>query len=556
MQTKGTFMTASTEPGPVYRDIREYLGELDRRGLLRRVSRTTNKDTEVMPLVRWQFRGLETAQRTGWLFENLTDSRGRAFDASVAVAVLGASPQVYAAAIGVDSPEKIAAKWLHAQKHPVAPVTISAAEAPVKQNIVTGSDLLDCGGVDRFPVTVTNPGSDASAYFSAPIWITKDPETGVYNAGTYRVMVKAADRLGVLMLSGQDGRAHWEKARALGQPLEAVLILSAPPALSLCSANKLDLSEYDVAGALNGAPLELVPAETVELLIPAAAEIAIEGRFRTDVLEMEGPFGEYGGYVGAHDYQMLFEVSAITHRTSPVLQAFISEMPPSESSMMRKFGFEGFLTNELAPKSPNLRKVSIPEISGSAQVAVIELHDPVPGEAWNTLRAVAAARNVPAFKWVIAVDDDIDSNELDSVLWALSYRVQPHKDIQIHRGRNTDLDPSGAPVDASFADRTYPDSLGGSQILIDATRNWAYPPVSLPSHDLMAHAKHVWEDELHLPELTPRQPWHGYQLGYWPDRWAHAAQRAVDGEYLDTGKEYESLRTRSSYFDDGIVRQP
>ena len=184
------------------------------------------------------------------------------------------------------------------------------------------------------------------------------------------------------MLSGQDGRAHWEKARALGQPLEAVLILSPPPALSLCSVNKLDLSEYDAARAqwcIAGSG----SAETVDLLIPAAAEFPFEGRFRTDILEMEGPFGVYGGYVGAHDYQMLFEVSAITHRTSPVLQAFISEMPPSESSMMRKFGFEGFLANELAPKSPNLRKVSIPEISGSAQVAVIELHDPVPGEAWT-----------------------------------------------------------------------------------------------------------------------------------------------------------------------------
>jgi 3-polyprenyl-4-hydroxybenzoate decarboxylase len=89
------FMTASSAPAPIYRDIRDYLGELDRRGLLRRVARTTNKDTEVMPLVRWQFRGLAAAQRKGWLFENLTDSRGRTFDASVAVAILGASPQVY-----------------------------------------------------------------------------------------------------------------------------------------------------------------------------------------------------------------------------------------------------------------------------------------------------------------------------------------------------------------------------------------------------------------------------------------------------------------------------
>jgi 4-hydroxy-3-polyprenylbenzoate decarboxylase len=549
-------MTTSTRPDPVYRDIRAYLGELDRRGLLRRVERPTNKDTEVMPLVRWQFRGLDAAQRTGWLFDNLTDSRGRSFDASVAVAILGASPQVYAAAMGVNAPDEIAAKWLFAQQHPVPPITVAAADAAVKENIITGADLLDSGGVDRFPVTVTNPGSDASAYFSAPIWITKDPETGVYNAGTYRVMVKAADRLGVLMLSGQDGRGHFEKARALGQPLEAVLVLSPPPALSLCSVNKLDLPEYDVAGALNGAPLEVVAAETVDLLIPAAAEIAIEGRFRTDILEMEGPFGEYGGYVGAHDYQMLFEVSAITHRSAPVLQAFISEMPPSESSMLRKFGFEGFLANELGPKAPNLRKVSIPEISGSAQVAVIELHNPVPGEAWNALRAAASARNVPAFKWVIAVDDDIDSNDLDSVLWALSFRVQPHKDIQIQRGRNTDLDPSAAPVDASFSARTYPDGLGGSQVLIDATRNWAYPPVSLPSKQLMERARDIWQDELHLPALAPREPWHGYDLGYWPQRWALAAQRAVDGEYLRTGTEYESIRTRSSYFDDGVVRQP
>ena len=161
MRTKGMFMTASSAPAPIYRDIRDYLAELERRGLLRRVARTTNKDTEVMPLVRWQFRGLDAAQRTGWLFENITDSRGRTFDGSVAVAILGASPQVYAAAMGVDSPEKIAAKWLHAQKHSVAPVTITSAEAPVKQNIVTGGDLLERGGVDRFPITVTNPGSDA-----------------------------------------------------------------------------------------------------------------------------------------------------------------------------------------------------------------------------------------------------------------------------------------------------------------------------------------------------------------------------------------------------------
>jgi 4-hydroxy-3-polyprenylbenzoate decarboxylase len=171
------------------------------------------------------------------------------------------------------------------------------------------------------------------------------------------------------------------------------------------------------------------------------------------------------------------------------------------------------------------------------------------------LRAAASSRAAAAFKWVVGVDDDIDSNDLDSVLWALSWRVQPHKDVQIQRGRNTDLDPSGAPVEASFTDRTYPDGLGGSQIMIDATRNWAYPPVALPTKEFMDEAKEIWE-ELNLPTLTPHKPWHGYELGYLPDHWAVAAKRAVEGKYLETGQEYKKIRTKVSYFDDGIVVDP
>jgi UbiD family decarboxylase len=549
-------IVSKTEPAVgTYTDVRQYLDELERRDLLVRVDRKMNKDTEIMPLVRWQFRGLDQAKRKGWLFTNVTDSRGRDFDGSVAVAILGASPTVYAAAMGLDSPDGIAGKWALAQQSPIEPREVDTADAPVKEVKILGDEVVSSGGLDAFPVTITNPGSDASAYFSAPVWITKDPETGVYNAGTYRAMVKAADRIGCSIISGQDARVHWQKARAMGVPLEAVLILSPPPALSLCSVQKLDISEYNAAGAINGAPMELVKAETVDLLIPAAAEIAIEGKFRTDVLEREGPFGEFGGYVGSQDYQLIFEVSAITHRKSPVLQAFISEMPPSESSCMRKLGFEGFQFAELRAKVPNLKKVTYFEMGGSAQSLAITLHEPEPGEAWEALRAAASTRNMPMNKWIIAIDDDIDAEDLDSLMWAISWRVQPHHDVQIQRGRYTDLDPSGAPVDDPFNERTYPDGLGGSQILVDATRSWAYPPVSLPSKDLMENAQKIWE-ELKLPELTPRVPWHGYDLGYLPDNWKEEAKRAVDGEYLKTGEEFLKYRTKSSYFETGVVVPP
>jgi 4-hydroxy-3-polyprenylbenzoate decarboxylase len=558
-QDAETSPTPGTSPrgAPVYRDIREYLAELERRDLLIRVDRLTNKDTEVMPLVRWQFRGLDEAQRKGWLFENLTDSRGRRFDASVAVAISGASPAVYAAALGVDSPEQINVKWLEALRNPLEPIEISADEAPVKEVVLTADQLAASGGIDMFPVTVTNPGTDVSAYFSCPVWVTRDPETGVYNVGTYRVMVKAPDRAGVMMLYGQDSRIHWEKARALGRPLEAVLCLSPIPALALCSATKLRQPEYGVAGALNGAPLELVRAETVDLLVPATAEIAIEGRFRTDVLEMEGPFGEYGGYAGTQDYQLLFEVTAITHRRRPVLQAFISEMPPSESSCIRKFGFEGVMLLELSSKVPHLAGVNFFQFAGSSQVVVIALkRDHDLGEVWMALRAAGSAVNMSGLKWVVAVDDDIDITDLESVFWAMAWRVQPHRDIQIQRGRPTDLDPSAAPVAASFTERTYPDGLGGSQILIDATMNWAYPPVSLPAREHMETARAIWENELGLPALNPRLPWFGYQLGYWPESWDRATKRAVAGQYLQTGEEFRALRTKSSYYETGVIEAP
>lgn len=509
-----------------------------------------------MPLVRWQFRGLDQTQRKGWLFENLTDSRGRKFDGSVAVAVDGASPDVYAAAMGLGSPKDIAKTWSDAQAHPIQPIEVDRDKASVKEVVITGKDVMASGGVDQFPVTVTNPGTDVSAYFSCPVWVTKDPETGVYNVGTYRVMVKAPDRCGVMMASGQDSRIHWEKARALGKPLEAVLCLSPVPALSLCSVTKLRQPEYEVAGALNGTAIELVKAETVDLLIPATAEIAIEGKFRTDILEMEGPFGEYGGYTGTQDYQLVFEVSAITHRRNPILQAFISEMPPSESSCIRKFGFEGALWHELAPKIPHLAGVNLFEAVGaSLQVLAIALKRPGKSEAWNALRAAGSAMMMAGYKWIIAVDDDIDITDIESVFWAMTWRVQPHRDISISRGRLTDLDPSAAPIDAKFTDRVYPDGLGGSQILIDATLKWPYPPVSLPTRQHMEAARRIWE-ELGLPKLKPRTPWFGYELGFWPEGWDMASKLATAGRYLETGGEFQKLRTKASYYDTGVVEPP
>ena len=537
-----------------FKDVREYLRELDRLGLLVRVSRPMNKDTEICPLVRWQFQGLDTEQRKGWLFENVIDSRGRSFDAKVAVSIIGASPRLYAIAMGVENEGQIEKKWEKSIMHPVEPVVVESSKAPVKEHVIKGKDIVKSGGVDSLPIPVVNPGTDPAAYFSAPIWITKDPETGEYNAGTYRSQVKAPDRLGLHISSGHDGRAHWFKARAKGEPLEGVLILSPDPTVSICSVSKLDQSEYVVAGALNGTPLELVKAETVDMLIPANAEIAIEGKIRTDVLEMEGPFGEFSGYTGPADYKFVFDVTAITHRTTPIVQVFISEMPPSESSMIRKFGREGPLRHELAAKVPSFKDVAILEEGGTEEIGVIALRNPQVGEAAQALHT-AAAFNRKMFKWIIAVDDDINIRDLFSIMWAISFRVQPHRDVEIQRGKNCGLDPSSAPSNSPLKERDFPDGQGGSRILIDATLKWPYTPVALPSREFMEHAKDIWA-ELGLPKLAPKSPWFGYELGYWPKEWAEAAKLAAEGRYLETGEKYARMRTKSSYIETSEVANP
>lgn len=534
-----------------YRDVREYLKELERLNLLIRVTRRTNKDTEIGPLVRWQFQGLNEDQRKGWLFENVTDSRGRDFNAKVAVSIVGASSRVYAAALGVQTPEEVEKKWEHAISHPIEPVVVDRSKASVKEVIVKGIDLRKTGGVDDLPVPVVNPGTDPAAYFSAPIWITRDPETGVYNAGTYRSQIKAPDRLGLHISSGHDGRAHWFKARERGEPLPGVLIVSPDPTLSLCSVSKLDQSEYVVSGALNGRPLELVKAETVDMLIPATAEIAIEGMIRTDILEMEGPFGEFTGHAGPADYKFIFDITAITHRRTPIFQVFISEMPPSESTMIRKFGREGPLRHELAAKVPSFHDLNIAEEGGCEEIAIVSLRKPKPGEAWQALHTTAAF-NRKMFKWIIAVDDDININDFFSIMWAISFRVQPHRDVEIQRGKNCGLDPSSAPGQSPYKERDFPDGQGGSRLLIDATLKWGFPPVALPTKDLMLHAKEIWE-ELGLPKLTPRSPWYGYELGFWPKEWAEAAKLAMEGRYLETGEKYRKMRTTSKYIETGQI---
>jgi UbiD family decarboxylase len=517
-----------------YRDLRDYIATLSRLGLLQTVDEPVCKDTELVPLVRLQFRGLPEPQRKAFWFRNVTDSRRRKFDGSVVLGSLGSSRAIYGAALGVDA-DSIARKWGSVHGNPIPPREIARADAPVKEVVRRKPDLGE--GVDSFPHLISTPGFDPAPFITAGGWVTRDPETGQYNIGIYRGMIKGIDLIGCATdVPTQHLAIMWEKARRLGRPLEAAVFIGGPPALLLAAASKVPygVDEFGIAGALNGEAIDVVQAETFDCLVPARAEIVIEGRIRTDILEPEAPFGEASGYIGPRKLEKLFEVEAITHRRAPIYQGIISEFPPSESTVMRKAAFDAVFLRHLRDNCniPSVTKVACHEMASCNMLFVIQLDRPALGQPWQALRA-AAAFDPSLGKIFIAVDVDIDPDSMDAVLWALSYNMQPHRDTEVIRGKVPRLDPSVTPSDdpRQFA---YPDGRGTSALLINACREHPYLPVSLPRQEYMEAARARWA-ALGLPALKLQTPWFGYPLTEWTPENVEEAMLAVAGRYLETG---------------------
>ena len=521
-------------------DLRTHLQNLQQRSLLRRVTIPINKDTELMPLVRWQFRGLPEAHRTGFLFENVTNAKGQSLKGGVAVGIYAGSSEIYSVGVGCKVSE-IRERWQKAQAKPTPPRLVE--HGSVQDEVHVGKDLLEHGGIEEFPIPISTPGFDVGPYTTASSWVTRDPESGWINVGNYRGQVKAADRMGMFISPRNQGWKHWDLNRRKGRAMEAALVIGGPPALTYLSGSRIayGVEEYAVAGSLIGEPLDVVRCKTVDLTVPAHAELVLEGRISHEYLEPEAPFGEYTGYMGGRVYNAVFEVAAITHRKNPIFTCIMSQMPPSESSMLKKVGQDNaylfYLKNQCG--IADVVNVSCHEIALDSFV-VIQMKRCNVSMIWQALYAVAG-RNQMVGKIVVAVDEDIDIDDPESLIWALSYRMQPHRDVVTLENRSVGLDPSGAPSNQDGIDDNTVQKVFGSALLINAMRPFDYPPVSLPAKQYMERAKEIWE-QLQFPKLTPRKPWYGYELGDWSERDREEAQWAVQGDYHKTGERAKKER--------------
>jgi len=530
------FKPTGSEPAHGYPDLHDHVMNLAHEGLLVVVDEPINKDTEMHPLVRWQFRGgIPEDQRKAFLFTQPTDAKGTKYDAAVLVAGLAASRQVYRTGIGMPL-EKIGEAWIHAMANPVAPTVVETA--PCHDIVIMGDDLDKPGnGLDGLPVPVSTPGWDNGPYLSAGHFITKDPETGVQNLGNYRGQIKGPRRLGMNPSVEQRPGIyiHWEKCKARGESLPAAVIVGCPPAVSYTAVQKCPehLDELAIAGALAGSPMNVVKAKTVDLYVPAEAEIVIEGYIRTDMLEPEAPFGESHGYVNLQEYNAFMEVTAITRRRQPILTSFISQVTPSESSCIRRVALEPLMFNHLhnVMGVRGVSRVSMHEpLTSVVALYVIQFKRNTPEtEIWRALYGASSLLRYGG-KYVIAVDEDIDPENSDALFWAMCYRAQAQYDVKILDKK----DPGHGP-------RAPRDNGESASVLINATLKGDYPPVALPKREYMENARKIWE-RLDLPKLTPQAPWFGYDLGGWSEDLDEQAQRAVRGEAALTGMKIAQMR--------------
>jgi len=523
-----------------YPDLHEHLAALAARGLLVRIDRPIDKDAELHPLVRWQFvGGLAEADRKAFLFTNVTDGLGRRYEIPVVVGAIAANREIYSVGMGVPLDE-IQAKWDHAMANPIPPRRVD--KGVCHEIVLEGADLQGEGrGLDRLPIPISTPGFDSAPTLTATNVVTRDPETGVQNMGTYRAALKAPDRLVVRMatrVGGAGGYLHYRAHQQRGDKLmPCAIVLGCPPYVAFMGPQKLPVGvdELMVAGGLAGIPIDVVRAKTVDLLVPAESEIVIEGLIDTEYVEPEAPFGESHGHVALEEYNMPMRVTAITMRHDAIIPSYISQVAPSESSVIKRVAYEPLFLAHLRSTLGirGVKRVSLHEkLTGLLRVTILTLDKGMPRtEVWRALYGAAFFKG-DCGKITIAVDDDIAPDNADAVLWALAYRADPVQDIQIlpHRGQG-------------HGPKREHGGEEDSTLLIDATMKGDMPPLALPKRQYMDRAKSIWE-ELGLPALKPEPPWHGYSLGDWLPQWDAAAERAAAGRYLENGHISETQRAR------------
>ena len=342
---------------------------------------------------------------------------------------LHASRSRLAAAMGV-APEETQRAYLRAMEKPIAPKVVRTG--PVKEVVLTG-DRVDLGALPQ----ILHHEGDAGAYVTAAISFAKDPTADVWNCAYNRLQIKGRATTSIHLTTGKHLWEFHRVAEARGAPLPVSLVVGVHPAIALgaLAIGSIDEDERAIMGALLGEPLELVPCETSDVLVPAHAELVIEAEILPHERTAEGPFGEFTGYsLGARQREVV-KVKAITHRRDAIFQDIT--VAHLDHLLLSTIPIEANLYRAVRAMVPSIKAVRVP----GPFTCYVSLEQRVPGQAKNAILAVLGADLY--VKRVVVVDEDVDVFDDRQVTWAIATRCQPDRDITvITNARGSDLDPS------------------------------------------------------------------------------------------------------------------
>ena len=489
----------ATIPLMPYRDLQDFLQTLDQKGLLRRVRAEVSRDLEISEITDRTVK----AGGPALLFENV---RGHAVP--VAINLFGTRERM-ALALDVPSldrlPDRLGQILALATSPPgggflekikALPRLMEAAsflpksvDGGICKDVILMGDRVD---LDRFPVLTCWPG-DGGRFITFPLVFTLDPESGRRNVGTYRMQVYDRRTTGMHIHWHKDGARHLRKARA---PLPAAVVVGCDPAMCFAATLPLppDVDEVLFAGFARKRGVELVRAKTVDLEVPATAEIVLEGYVEPGERRREGPFGDHTGYYSLPDEFPVFHLTAITHRRDPIYISTIVGPPPQEDAFLGKATERIFLPL-LRKQLPEIVDMNLPVESCFHNLVIVSIDKRYPGHARKVMSAFWGLGQLMFSKIILVVDRDVNVHDPREVLWKATNHIDPRRDIVFVDG----------PVDE--LDHAAPLTCFGSKMGIDATHKWASEGFTRgwPTELVMPPAVKARIDEL-WPALGIRLP--------------------------------------------------
>lgn len=468
-------------------DLRSWLDQVEKLGQLERID-GVHWDLELSALAELlnEKFGAQGKPRPALLYDNITDyPQGH----RVAANLISSSGRL-ALTMGMDpglSDFAFIREWRHRVKEirPVEPEMV--AGGPLFENKMEGDaiDLL------HFPVPRWHELDGGRYIGTDDLVVTRDPDDGWVNVGTYRVMVYDKNRLGLHMSPGKHGRVHRDKYFAAGKACPIAMSFGHHPIYFLVASSDspYGVSEYAYAGGITGQPMALLKGPLTGLPLPADAEIAIEGEVVPGETETEGPFGEWTGYYASSQNQPYVRVKAVYHRNNPILCGFPLLRPSAGDNMHHALMRSAHIWNALDDAGiPDIKGVWVHPAAGRF-LTVIAIRQRYPGHA-KQAATIASQCRAGAYlgRYVIVTDEDIDITNSDDVLWALCSRSDPERSIDIQtRCWSGPLDPAIPPEDKGLSSRA----------LLDATRpfEWRedFPKTSGHSAGLKDRTKSKWQ---------------------------------------------------------------